>query len=181
MLRARQAQLTFVVVGGGATGVESAGALSELVQKVFVKDYHRLQGNDVRIILLEAAQRLLPGMPDESSDYAIKTLQGKGVEVFLGAKVSDFDGYQVTLDKQTAIPCRTLIWASRAYRASPLTHQINSERAGLGTFSCYPPPYSFLTITISLPSVMPPYFTLSDHPLPMIAPVAVQQSRSDRL
>src|SRR5207245_10588157 len=64
----RRALLTFVVVGGGPTGVEMAGALSELIRLVLVKDYPRLNIKDVRVLLLEASDRLLAAMPDRLSE-----------------------------------------------------------------------------------------------------------------
>ena len=170
----RQALLTFVVVGGGATGVESAGALSELVQKVFVKDYHRLRREDVHIILLEASNRLLSGMPDESGLYAAAALQKKGVDVRLNARVIDFSGKQAFLSDQSVIPCHTLIWAA-GVQAAPLTQEIESPKGSLQRL--------IVTPSLQLPghdNVFAlgdtAYFSLQEEALPMIAPVAVQQA-----
>src|SRR5947199_44742 len=93
----RRTLLTFVVVGGGPTGVEMAGALSELIRLVLVKDYPRLNIKDVRVLLLEASDRLLAAMPDRLSEAAAETLwRKKHVEVRFGAAVLDFDGARVT-------------------------------------------------------------------------------------
>src|SRR5216117_4154487 len=88
----RRALLTFVVVGGGPTGVEMAGALSELIRLVLVKDYPRLNIKDVRVLLLEATDRLLASMPARLREAAAETLWRKHVEVRFGAAVSDYDG-----------------------------------------------------------------------------------------
>src|SRR5256886_2354363 len=111
----RRALLTFVVVGGGPTGVEMAGALSELIRLVLVKDYPRLNIKDVRVLLLEATDRLLAAMPDRLREAAPETLwRKKHVEVRFGAAVQDFDGARITLKSGEVIPARTLIWAAGA-------------------------------------------------------------------
>src|SRR5437763_600884 len=80
----RLALLTVVVVGGGPTGVEMAGALSELIRLVLVKDYPRLNIKDVRVLLLEATDRLLASLPDRLREAAAETLWRKHVEVRFG-------------------------------------------------------------------------------------------------
>src|SRR3989454_1080197 len=85
----RRAELTFVVVGGGPTGVQMAGALSELIRLVLVKDYPRLNVKDVRVLLLEATDRLLAAMPSRLRAAAAETLGRKHVEVRFGAAVQD--------------------------------------------------------------------------------------------
>src|SRR5260221_13130721 len=87
--------LTFVVVGGGPTGVEMAGALSELIRLVLVKDYPRLNVKDVRVLLLEATDRLLAAMPAPLAAAAARKLWDKLVEVRHGAAVADYDGQAV--------------------------------------------------------------------------------------
>jgi NADH dehydrogenase len=116
----RRALLTFVVVGGGPTGVEMAGALSELIRLVLVKDYPKLNIKDVRILLLEATDRLLPALPERLREAAGKTLWRKYVEVRFGATVADFDGRQVRLKSGEIIPAQTVIWAA-GVRAAPLS------------------------------------------------------------
>src|SRR5205823_6126505 len=88
----RRALLTFVVVGGGPTGVEMAGALSELIRLVLVKDYPKLNVKDVRVLLLEATDRLLAALPERLREAAAETLWRKHVEVRFGATVADYDG-----------------------------------------------------------------------------------------
>src|SRR5438876_5501070 len=119
----RRAELTFVVVGGGPTGVEMAGALSELIRLVLVKDYPRLNIKDVRVLLLEATDRLLASLPERLREAAAETLWRKHVEVRFGAAVQDADGARVTLKGGEVIPARTLIWAAGA-QAVTLTTQL---------------------------------------------------------
>src|SRR5947208_4801465 len=119
----RRALLTFVVVGGGPTGVEMAGALSELIRLVLVKDYPRLNIKDVRVLLLEATDRLLASLPERLREAAAETLWRKHVEVRFGAAVQDADGARVTLKGGEVIPARTLIWAAGA-QAVTLTTQL---------------------------------------------------------
>src|SRR2546426_12541867 len=88
----RRALLTFVVVGGGPTGGEMAGALSELIRLVLVKDYPRLNIKDVRILLLEATDTLLAALPERLREAAGKTFWRKWIEVRFSAVVADFDG-----------------------------------------------------------------------------------------
>src|SRR6266849_4225061 len=114
----RRALLTMVVVGGGPTGVEMAGALSELIRLVLVKDYPRLNIADVRVLLLEAADRLLGAMPAKLRQAAADTLWKKHVEVRFGAAVEEFDGSQVRLKGGEVIPASTLLWAAGVQAAS---------------------------------------------------------------
>ena len=88
-LAIRQRLLTFTIVGGGPTGVEFAGALSELVSGPIRKDYPTLDFQMVRIVLLEAANRLLSGIPEKLSQYALDQLHRKGVDVRLEAVVDE--------------------------------------------------------------------------------------------
>ena len=171
---ARRALLTFVVVGGGPTGVESAGALSELIRLVLVKDHPRLDLNDVRILLLEATNLLLNGFPDRLQQHAAETLWQKHVEVRFGAAVADFDGLRVTLKSGELIPAHTLIWAA-GVRAARLADALGVAQARQGRVVVQP--------TLQIPG-HPTAFVIGDaayleadgQPLPMMAPVAMQQA-----
>ncbi len=117
--------LNIGIVGGGPTGVELAGALGEMKQFVFPKDYPDLDLSQMRIVLLEAADRLLGGMPDAASKRALEGLQKLGVEVKLQAKVEDYDGKTLSTSDGFSLPTETLIWAAGVQGDFPLG--INAE------------------------------------------------------
>ncbi len=104
--------LRFVVVGGGPTGVEYAGALSELVRRVLVKDYPDLDLGRVRITLVEAADRVLPAFPGPLGHDAGRRLRRMGVEVLLNTKVRGGSDRVVRLSGGESIEARTLVWAA---------------------------------------------------------------------
>lgn len=170
----RRARLTFVVVGGGPTGVEMAGALSELIRLVLVKDYPRLNLKDVRVLLLEATDRLLATMPERLRDAAAATLWRKHVDVRFGATVEDFDGARVRLKSGEVIPAHTLIWAAGA-QASRLATQLGLPTARQGRVA--------VEATLQVPG-HPEVYVLGDAAhfeqdgatLPMVAPVAIQMA-----
>ena len=172
----RRALLTFVVVGGGPTGVEMAGALSELIRLVLARDYPRLNIKDVRILLLEAADRLLGGFPPRLSEAAARTLWRKMVEVRHGAAVADYDGAVVRLRGGEVIPAHTLIWAAGAAAVS-LTGRLGLPTAKQGRITVEP--------TLQVRG-HPEVFVIGDaaylehdgEPLPMMAPVAIQQAET---
>ncbi|HAI75188.1 MAG TPA: FAD-dependent oxidoreductase [Microscillaceae bacterium] len=102
----------FVVVGGGPTGVEVAGALAELRSHVFPHDYKELNLKHMDIDLIEASPRLLNGMSDEAGEKAKQFLEDLGIRVHLNKSVKSYDGYTVTLNDNTRIISQTLIWAA---------------------------------------------------------------------
>ncbi len=108
----RRRLLTFVVVGGGPTGVEYAGALSELVHGPLRKDFPELDMADVSIVLLEAAGRLLGGMSESLSSYAAQSLHKMKVEVRLEKRVTAVTGTHVSLHDGTKIPTHTVVWVA---------------------------------------------------------------------
>ena len=111
--------LTFVVVGGGPTGVEMAGAIAELIRHVLHKDFRRLPFDKVRVVLLEAAGRLLPTFPQALGRRAQLRLERMGIEVQLNAAVADYDGRELRLKSGTSLETGTLIWAA-GVQASPV-------------------------------------------------------------
>jgi NADH dehydrogenase len=172
----RRALLTFVVVGGGPTGVEMAGSLSELMRLVLVKDYPRLNLKDVRVLLLEMSDHLLGGMPSPLAEAAAATLWKKHVEVRYGATVADFDGAAARLKSGEVIPARTLIWAA-GVRAADLTAHVGVKTARGGRVPVQP--------TLQLaghPEVFvvgdAAYLEAAGEPLPMMAPVAIQMAET---
>ena len=104
--------LNIVIVGGGATGVEIAGALSEMKKFVIPKDYPEINKDELRIYLIEAGDRLLGGMSREASDNAKRSLEGMGVEVILNKRVTDYHDHKVILNGGECIPTRSFIWVS---------------------------------------------------------------------
>jgi NADH dehydrogenase len=104
--------MDYVIVGGGPTGVELAGALAELREHVFPKDYKELDLVQMDIHLIEASPRLLNGMSEVSGEKALKFLQDMGVDVRLGQSVKGYDGYTVQLGDGSSIISQTLIWAA---------------------------------------------------------------------
>ena len=176
----RRALLTLVVAGGGPTGVESAGAFSELVRIVQRRDYPRLKLADMRIILLEAADSLLAGFPPKLQARALKDLRAKHVEVRLGARVEAYDGQAVRLAGGETLPARTMLW-SAGVRAAPLAEALgvgppDGERRGRqGRVRVIP--------ELQIPG-HPDAYVIGDSAyvenggaaLPMMAPVATQQA-----
>ena len=173
----RRARLTFVITGGGPTGVETAGALSELVRMVLHKDYNRLDPSEIKILLLEASDRLIPAFSDRLSAQAAAALAKKGVEVRFHCPVTGFDGNQVLLKSGETIPSRTLIWAA-GVMANLLVQQIGAPLGPQGKIKVLP--------TLQVPD-HPEIFAIGDiaylqdkhgQALPMLAPVAIQQGRA---
>jgi NADH:ubiquinone reductase (H+-translocating) len=122
--------MNFVVVGGGPTGVETAGALSEMKRYVLPKDYPEIDFNRMNIYLVEASPRLLNGMSDISSQKAYQYLMKMGVKVWLNAAVSDFDGRLVKLSNGAEIRTDTMIWAAGVV-GNPM-EGINADAFGKG-------------------------------------------------
>jgi NADH dehydrogenase len=108
----RRRLLTFVIAGGGATGVEYAGALSELVHGPLAKDYPGLDFSTVRITLLEAAGQLVAAMPPDIRDYTARQLRKMGVEVRLETPVAEVRPDAVALKDGTSIATRTVVWTT---------------------------------------------------------------------
>ena len=97
----RRRLLTFVIVGGGATGVEMAGAIAEIARHTIANDFRRIDPRTSRIILLEAGPRVLPALPQDLSDYATTTLTRMGVDVRTSTRVTNCDARGVDLDRGT--------------------------------------------------------------------------------
>lgn len=108
----KQSLLNVAIVGGGATGVEIAGALSEMRRYVIPKDYPDLHGENVNIYLIEGTDRLLSNMSEEASKYALKYLEKMGVKVILNSLVTDYKNDQVILKNGETLVAHTLIWVS---------------------------------------------------------------------
>ncbi len=108
----RKALLNFVIVGGGPTGVELAGAIAELKNHILPKDYRDLIPADMQIYLLEGSARVLPTMSEEASKKAAKFLTKLGVLVHCNTFVKDYDGKKVATNLSLKLESETLIWAA---------------------------------------------------------------------
>jgi NADH dehydrogenase len=170
----RRSFLTFVIVGGGATGVEYAGALSELIHGPLVQDYPTIDFHTVRIILLEASDRLVANMPEAISIYTLGRLKKMGVDVRLGVKVLEVTSDEVVLGGQDKIIARTVVWTA-GVRGEPIV-----ERSGLPTERDGRVP---VLTTLQVPG-HPEIYAVGDlasikeddRVLPMVAQVAIQSA-----
>jgi NADH dehydrogenase len=173
----RRTMLTFIVVGGGPTGVETAGALAELISHVMVKDYSGLQFRDARVILLEASDHLIASYPHELRHATHDLLRRKKVEILLNTKLADYNGQYVTLGDGRQIVTNTVIWTA-GIKAARALDMLGVERAGMGRVR--------VESTLQLPQY-PEVFVLgdaaylvdeNDQPLPMLSTVAIQQGKT---
>jgi NADH dehydrogenase len=171
----RRRLLTFVIVGGGPTGVEMAGAIAEIARHTLVKDFRRIDPSTARIILIEAGPRILPAMPESLSDYAQRALMRMGVEVMTSTRVTKCDAGGVDLENGR-IDSRTLVWAAGVV-SSPAASWLNAahDRAGRVT----------VEKDLSIPG-HPEIFVVGDtaavnddkgNPVPGVAPAAKQMGR----
>ena len=126
----RQELLNVVIVGGGATGVEIAGALSEMKRYVIPYDYPDMDSSLMHIYLIEAGDRLLAGMSEDSSRKAYEFLTSMGVDIKFGKMVTDYRDHRVIMKDGTEIPTRTFLWVS-GVRANTITG-IDGDRLGRG-------------------------------------------------
>ena len=168
----RRRLLTFIIVGGGATGVEMAGAIADVARQTLAADFRRIDPRSARIILIEAGPRLLPTFPPGLSDYALKTLTRVGVEVRTETLVTKCDADGVDL-KDGRIDAGTVIWAA-GVTASPAMRWLDAEGDRAGRVK--------VNSDLSLPGY-PEIFVVGDtaavtdkngHPVPGIAPAAKQ-------
>ncbi|HAV77773.1 MAG TPA: FAD-dependent oxidoreductase [Anaerolineae bacterium] len=170
----RKTMLTFVVVGGGPTGVETSGALAELISHVMRKEYPTLDIGDSRVLLLEAGNALIASYPDELRKATQGLLKKKNVEVMFNARLADFNGQRVALADGTQIKTNTLIWTA-GVKAAGITSRLGVEVAGSGRVKC--------EATLQL-ARYPEVYVVGDaayhengngRPLPMLSTVAIQQ------
>ena len=172
----RQRLLTFVVIGGGPTGVELAGALSELARRALAKDFRRIHPDMTRVILLEAAPRVLMPFDPELSAEAQRQLERLHVEVRTGKQVVDIDARGVHLEDEL-IETEVVLWAA-GVAANPLAESLGVPLDRQGRVIVAP--------DCSIPG-HPEVFVVGDlahfedpggQVLPGISPVAMQQARS---
>lgn len=171
----RRRLLTFVVIGGGPTGVEMAGAIAELARRALAKDFRTIDPASARVILVEAGPRLLTAFDPSLSDRAQRSLEGLGVEIRLGKAVTSCDADGVVLGDQR-IEARTIMWGA-GVMASPAGRWLNvpSDRAGrvMVNPDLSVPGYSNVFVIGDTATVN----DSSGKSLPGVAPVAKQQGR----
>jgi NADH dehydrogenase len=171
----RERLLRFVIVGGGATGVELAGTIAELAHRTLAADFRNIDPRSATILLVEAGPRLLPFLSEASSDYARRALARLGVEVRLGSPVTAVDAQGVTIGADH-LAAATVIWAA-GVAASPVARWLGAPCDRAGRVQVRP--------DLSLPGD-PNVFVIGDaaavatesgRPVPGIAPAAKQQGR----
>jgi NADH:quinone reductase (non-electrogenic) len=174
--RKREALLTFVIVGGGPTGVELAGAIAEIARHTVSQDFRRFDPRQARVILLERGNRILEAYPPDLSASAARTLEHIGVEVRTGEGATDIKPDHVTIGDHV-IATYTVLWAA-GVASSPLGRQVSVEVDRSGRVPVEP--------DLSVPG-HPEIFVVGDlalakqrdgKPLPGLAPVAIQQGEA---
>jgi NADH:ubiquinone reductase (H+-translocating) len=170
---ARDRLLTFVLVGGGPTGVEMAGALAELARAALARDFRRIDPKDTRIILVEAGNKILAEFPNRLSDFARRSLERMGVEVWTGSPIERIDA-QGAMAKGQRIAAATVIWCA-GVKAGPVAQWLGIPPAKSGKIE--------VGADLSLPDDANVFvigdaaqcFGADGRPLPGLAAVAKQQ------
>jgi NADH:quinone reductase (non-electrogenic) len=171
----RRALLTFVVIGGGPTGVELAGAIAEISGQVMVSDFRTINPREARVILVEAGPRVLATYPPDLSAKAENSLQGLGVEVWTNTPVTSVER-QLVRAAERDIPAATILWAA-GVKASPIARSLGVELDKAGRVLVSP--------DLSVPG-HPEAYVIGDlacfthqtgKALPGVAPAAIQQGR----
>ncbi len=170
----RRAWLTFVVVGGGPTGVEMAGAFAEIARHSLVREFRRIDPRSARVILVEAGPRILPAYPPDLSARAVRQLEALGAQVWTGTPVTGVsaEGVQMGAERLAA---RTIVWAA-GVTASPLARSLAAPLDRAGRVRVSP--------DLSLPA-RPEVFVIGDlatleqdgASVPGVAPAAMQMGR----
>jgi NADH dehydrogenase len=172
----RKALLTFAVVGAGPTGVETAGALAELITHGMTKDYPHMDLQEVRVLLIEATGSVMAAYPDELRKATMDLLERKGVEIFLDTRLTDYNGQTITAADGSQIDAYTLIWTA-GVRSAELTDRLGVQQAASRRARVDP--------TLQSPQ-RPEVFIIGDaayledgkgQPLPMLATVAQQEAK----
>ena len=168
----RRALLTFVVVGGGPTGVEFAGALAELVQLIVERDYPTISHNDVRTLLVEMESDPLPPYPDRLRRYTRERLERMGVEVLTGTAVEAMTDGQVILNSGETLDSELLLWMA-GVKAAPLAEALSVQAAQAGRIPVDGQLRLFEHPNVYVIGDMA-YVEQGGEPLPQMAPAAMQ-------
>ena len=126
----RQGKLTFVIVGGGPTGVELSGAIIETATRTLPKEFRHIDTRTARVILVQGGDRLLPGMPAAMGERALRDLEAMGVEIRLNSRVTEVDGQGVKIGDERA-PAENVIWAAGVH-GQPLVETLGVELDRIG-------------------------------------------------
>jgi NADH dehydrogenase len=171
----RRRLLTFVVIGGGPTGVEMAGAIAELAKRALASDFRSIDTRCAKVVLVEAGQRLLAPFHPSLSEAAQGALRQLGVEVHLGANVTACDCSSVRIGNKH-LGTRTIVWAA-GVKASPAAEWLGAESDRAGRIKVQPdlsvPGYSDIFVVGDAACVL----DKDNKPLPGVAPVAKQQGQ----
>lgn len=171
----RKRMLTFVCVGGGPTGVESAGAISELIYGVMAHEYHGMDFSEPKVMLVEAMDKVLAMMPEKLQKETVRVLSDiRKVDVRLNTQVMDYDGDDLKLKDGSVIPTKTVIWAA-GVKAVSFVKNLGTEVDRAGRVVVTP------TLQVQR---YPEIFAIGDcanfvqdgRPLATVAPVATQQA-----
>lgn len=171
----RRRMLSFVVVGGGPTGVEEAGALTELIA-VQKKEYHNLDFDEVSVKLIEATPDVLLMMAPNLRQHTVKVLERKGVDVLLNTQVMDYDGESLKLKDGTEIPTKTVIWAA-GVKAVPFIANCGSEVDRGGRIIVNEKLQVEGSENVFAIGDCAHFQHGTERPLPTVAPVATQQAK----
>jgi NADH dehydrogenase len=168
----RRALLTFAIIGAGPTGVEMAGAISELARASLAGQFHTIAPEDIRVVLIEGADRMLLNFKPELSAYALKSLRDLGVEVELGQMVKTIDAEGVSFGEKR-LDTRTVIWAA-GVAASPAAKWLGVEADRSGRVKVEPdlsvPGHPEIFVVGDTASIVKP----DGKPVPGVAPAAKQ-------
>ena len=169
----RAALLTFVIVGGGPTGVELAGAIVELVYQNLVGEFRHIDTRRARVLLIEAGSRVLPAFAPDLSAYALRALERLGVEVQLGSPVTDCNSRGVRIGDRT-VEADVILWAA-GVRASPAASWLGAQADSAGRVKVEPdltvPGHSNIFVIGDTATIN----VWNGKPAPGIAPAAKQQ------
>jgi NADH dehydrogenase len=173
-LQRQRASMTFVIVGAGPTGVELAGALAEIARRTLAADFRHIAPERSRVVLVEAAPRVLPAYPEELSASARRQLERLGVEVRTGAPVSRIDDGGVVAGAER-LEAATVLWAA-GVEASPLARSLGAplDRAGRVRVNAdlTVPGHPEVHVTGDLV-----FLEQDGRPIPGVAPAAIQEGR----
>lgn len=173
-------QLTFVVVGGGPTGVELAGAIGEMSRFTLARDFRSINAKSTRVFLMEAGPRILAAFPEDLSDRAARDLEKLGVQIWPNSRVSQVDSDGVSVGDER-IRSATVLWAA-GVQASPLGKQISNTSSEVeldrqGRVQVEPDLTLANHPNVFVAGDQAHALDKSGNPLPGLAPVAVQQGR----